>query len=421
MLGSANCAAAVTRSAADAAALEFEEHMARAELEHEAAVLSIDNNLAEALCYNAADMELVGAKAAGLRMTQANQAQAASIINLRGQKSYTAGLWAEGNVAIANERRRLEQAMPPRAYLTEEVEDYKRAFRYAQRMTWVAVRSVEYEFQTSLPGDQDATLAATLPADLDEVLRSLASYTLVNAVDGSAPTSRLSVVSLRDHLLQLQEPFDVPGAQGLTTAEQLQVILMDAQFAVYDADGNWLGQQIPFALQPLGALGLGESEGIPLVGQGQCAERLWAVNAAVVTTRPLDADASTVTVMDLLHRNTFTSQACDGGDPISTTVRPAVDLLADFTFDELNAQASTNSLDAFARAQLGPRLDVTRAAFEAADFVQGESTQLASRGLYGEYAQFLPAAALNTTGSGGLDLTLVDDILLRFDYVLAAD
>jgi hypothetical protein len=47
-------------------------------------------------------------------------------------------------------------------------------------------------------------------------------------------------------------------------------------------------------------------------------------------------------------------------------------------------------------------------------------SELAGRGLYGDYALFLPAEVLSRDGSDGLDLDRVTDVLLRLEYVSVA-
>ena len=74
--------------------------------------------------------------------------------------------------------------------------------------------------------------------------------------------------------------------------------------------------------------------------------------------------------------------------------------------------------------------NVTREALEDDAYANGETSELAARGLYGDYALFFPAGILSlplydargvVTGyTDGLDLGAVDDILLRVDYVSVA-
>ena len=61
-----------------------------------------------------------------------------------------------------------------------------------------------------------------------------------------------------------------------------------------------------------------------------------------------------------------------------------------------------------------------RGEFEKENYSQGATTELAGRGLYGDYALFIPAGVLSVDGGEGLRLERIDDILLRLDYVSVA-
>jgi hypothetical protein len=67
-----------------------------------------------------------------------------------------------------------------------------------------------------------------------------------------------------------------------------------------------------------------------------------------------------------------------------------------------------------------PYLNVSRVELEREDYAQGGTTELAGRGLFGEYALFIPASVLSLDGSPGLRLDRIEDILLRLDYVSVA-
>ena len=74
--------------------------------------------------------------------------------------------------------------------------------------------------------------------------------------------------------------------------------------------------------------------------------------------------------------------------------------------------------------------NVPRDKFEDDSYANGDTSELAARGLYGDYALFFPAGILSVAQtdaqgqvngqSDGLDLGQVDDILLRIDYVSVA-
>lgn len=417
------CVAAAVSAAADIAVVALDNVIGEAERKHQASVLAAQNKTDLALCKDDASLELVGVKAQAVRIRQAEQAQTSALINLRGQKSYTAGLWADGNAALEKERRIAQSASLGRFVLSDAAELYIDRFRYAQRLSYLAVRAVESEFQRPESQNRDAVIGAANPDELEDVLRNLATTLNNGTIGGSQPTGLLAVVSLREHVLQLADFSANPdGEQTLTAEERFRLLLTSPRLAVVDERGDYLGQQLPFTLAPLGALGLGNVTGIPIVAQSDCAERLWAVNAAVVGGEDLfDGESSSFTRIDLLQRNTFGSQDCGAGDDplIVSTTRPAVNLLADYS-SASQQNPSPSATAEFARGLMQPYLNVSRADFEREDFAQGSTTQLAGRGLYGDYAIFIPAAALSVDGGPGLKLDAVDDILLRFDYTAVA-
>jgi hypothetical protein len=417
-----SCGFGFGAAAARIAAEAVQTSMNVAERNHALVVAAVEDQTELRICVNDAGLELVGAKAATLRIVSAQQTQAQAILNLRGQKSYTAALHAEGRIAVENERRRLARALPSRSILSDAAERYLDRFEYAQRLTFLAVRAAEYELQRELPQLLRDVTAATRPVQLEDALRDVAAIVNSGQIDGSSPTGLIAVVSLRDHLLQLSgEESNPAGEQTLSAAERLRVLLTNPAFAVFDDDGDYLGQQIPFELQPLQTLGFGNNAGIGLFAQNDCAERIFAVNAAVVGDNVL-TNGSTFTRMDLLQKNTFMSQQCRGSADAPfqvTTMQPAVNLLADQQ-DLSQRNLPSTATASLTRGQMQPYVNVDRADFEREEFQQGATTQLAGRGLYGEYALFLPAGALSVDGGPGLVLENVDDILLRIDYVAVA-
>ncbi|HEY4221164.1 MAG TPA: hypothetical protein VGO62_07470, partial [Myxococcota bacterium] len=222
----ASCGAAAAEAAADIGADVLDNFMAQATAKHEAKMQELQNKKDELLCYNDAELQMVGAKAQAVRVRQAQQAQAAAIINLRGAKSATAALWSEGNVALQKERDFFKRSVLGRFALSRAAELYTDRFAYAQRMTYVSVRAVEYEFQAPQAQARQAALAAKTPDDLEDVLRTLAAVLNDGTVNGSPPTGLLAVVSLKDHLLQLADKSTNPdGEQTLTDVERFRELL----------------------------------------------------------------------------------------------------------------------------------------------------------------------------------------------------
>ena len=146
--------------------------------------------------------------------------------------------------------------------------------------------------------------------------------------------------------------------------------------------------------------------------------------------------------MDLLKSNTFFSQSCSpkaDTNPFQiASVRPSRNLFRDPMFGlsgpATNAAASDptvpDEVTLDSRARIQAYFNVPRDKFEDDSYANGGTSELAARGLYGDYALFFPAGILSvaqtdaqgqvTSHSDGLDLGQVDDILLRIDYVSVA-
>jgi hypothetical protein len=309
------CAFAAVEGAANVAANEYELQMNEAERSHEAEVQTLAGNIDEAICFNDAEIELVDARAALMRIKRAQQDQAKAIINLRGLKSYALGIYNEGRAAVQMERRRIERSLPSQFVVSEAAELFSQRMAYAQRMTYLAVRAAEYEFQTSLRA-RGQVLAATRPDQLEAALQTAIQFVATGRINGAAPDELHAVVSLREHLLQIgNRAGDPAGELALGDVDRFRLMLASPQYAVRDADGTYLGQQIPFAIHPLGHLGLGNAQGLPIVGDNDCAERLWSVNAAVVGAGVFEGNEASFTRLDLLKSNTFYSQLCDAPGP----------------------------------------------------------------------------------------------------------
>jgi len=104
------------------------------------------------------------------------------------------------------------------------------------------------------------------------------------------------------------------------------------------------------------------------------------------------------------------------------SVRPSHNLFRDPVYggDYGSDLGPQNEAQQFTRARIEAYFNVGRTSFESDDYANGETSELAARGLYGRYALFLPAGILSIAGSRGLSLNEVDDILLRLDYVSVA-
>jgi hypothetical protein len=400
---------------------------------HAETMLSIDNEIEERVCFNDAELHLVGVRTAGLRIEQATLDLARQLVELENQKVALRSMVREGLDALRRERERRVAPTEMDFWLDDRVEQLDAALRRAKRALYLATLAVEYELQLSF-GRKDEILSALRPSTLRDIYQTLQALRGTGAVDGAQPGNRVAVVSLRRNLLQLADRSTFPdGWHEMTDAQRFRAFLTSPENAVYDESGRYLGQEIRFTISPLAALGLGESQGVPLLTAVDCAERLWSVNAALAGLELSAIPDSTVTDVVLRKRNTFYSQWCgDGGttDMQVASTRPNRNLFLDpyssFAASSQNLgvpQPDRGAIDttrAFTSARVRAFFGVPRGELERDDYFNGESTELAGRGLYGDYALFFPVETLSIDGSDGLRLENVEDVLLRLDYVSVA-
>ena len=106
----------------------------------------------------------------------------------------------------------------------------------------------------------------------------------------------------------------------------------------------------------------------------------------------------------------------------AASFRPSRNLLRDPVWGAPSGDAGSSVRDksGYTRAHLQAYLNVDSIEFESDDYDDGQSTELAGRSLYGEYALFFPAQILATEGRDGFHPERIEDILSRFDYVSVA-
>ncbi|MBO6935261.1 MAG: hypothetical protein JJ863_09800 [Deltaproteobacteria bacterium] len=425
--GAVACGASAAEAVAESVSDGLQFAMDEAQQKHDALIMSLEADTAEDICFIDAEAELVGVRTAGLRIQRAISDLQVALYQTKELKGNAESAYADGLLALAATEGRAYAPMAHDYWLAERLQTYTRRFRNAKRITYLAVRAVEYEFQTSLPA-RELVLAAEVPDDLERALDMLWSTAATRRINGNAPTELKIVVSLKRNLLQLADQTERPaGWAALSDTERLRAIIFDPANEVWE-DGVFVGRALPFELAPLESLGLGEAQGISVFAANSCAERLWSVNATLQGERErlfIGDDPSFVDIQ-LLKQNTFYSQWCDpdswDSDYQLASVRPSRNLFAD-----PGTGASTGSelglggeAQLYSRARMQAFFNVDRDEFSNDDYANGDSSELAARGLYGGYQILFPAGLLSSDGSTGLDLNAVDDILLRLDYVSVA-
>lgn len=419
------CAASVVQGVADITSVSLQYSMDTVQQWHDVNVLQISNRTAMKTCVNDAELSLVGTRTAMLRVQRANMDLQAAYRRQRSMVATAQGVFDEGNAALAAAKGRTVSPVSHDLWSNEKIDTFLDDMRRARRVSYLAVRSVEYETQQSL-GLGAKVLAASHPKQLQSVLDELWATAATRGVNGKRPTDLKVVLSMRDQLLQLGDKSKLPASeQNLAPTERFRMILRDPRYAFYDSAGVYKGQRIPFEIAPLSALKLGQAEGIPVLSSGDCAERLWGVNASVLGAASMyKGSAPSFTRIEIQKQNTFYSQWCSTTDSSFqlASVRPSRNL---FKEPELATtlgvtKGATGEAGEYTAARVEAYFNVDRKTFEADDYANGQTSELAARGLYGKYALFIPVEMLSKDGSNGLVLNQIDDVLLRLDYVSVA-
>jgi hypothetical protein len=304
----------------------------------------------------------------------------------------------EGQAAIKREEDSPLSSVGHHYWLDEKVERFKKELEWSRRLTFLAMRAVEWEFQQSLPY-RAQIVSAVHPDQLEDVVRGLQQEQAARTINRRRPAESGIVLSLRDDILSVTDrSSDAAGERAWTPAQRFEGRLGDDRYAYYDKNGNYLGQAVPFNLGVTGVL------------ETRCGERLWR------TTATIQGDGLTESTPGapilLLKKNTFASQFCMGkGDGQSTMqigmVHPSAQL-----FNPGSSIDPSDSND-FTAAMMFPWFNITRTEFYKDTYRDGASEELAGRGLYGDYVLLFPKQLLDE----GFGLDKVEDVLLRFDYL----
>lgn len=401
---------------------------------HQAFLTDFEDQVADAKCFHDAEMHLIGADTQARRVEKARLDLSRALLKLRNAKAEVSRLLKEGryraNAVATQTRMSLFHDVWKDLWagsVTDhqgKVETYRRKMRLAQRMLYLAVRAVEYELQVPQGSLRQAVLEARAPADLDQVVTQLNAVIGAGNIGGQSPGNRHAEFSLKENLLQLADRSDLPPELNtMSDTERFRAMLASPRFAHHNAQGEYDGQLVPFSLAPLGTLKLGDPGTIHLLTGAECAERTWSVTASLQGTDLTD-DNNTYLQVGVLQKNDFYSQWClnptaEQGEVQLASVRPARNLFIDPVWGG-DYGATNPSESEYVISLVDAYFNVSWNDFTSPDYDAGSDTALACRGLYGEYAIFLPAQILNIDDSGGLHLRRVDDIWLRFDYVSAA-
>jgi hypothetical protein len=350
-------------------------------------------------CYHKVDDERFAITSAQDTLTRASQQVIAATAQLEDDVNALVGLVdeAEGQLAIENGI----DGTPPHLHywLDQDISDYHRHMEYARRLTYLALRALEYEAQQSV-GHRDDILTARRPEDLGSVCDFIDGWTSPDAGGIGRATETVKVaMSLRDEILEMQQLARFTSPLGTTAEQAFKAYLQSDAAKMYDRNGNYLGRGIRFSLNP-------DSWG---GSEFACAERIWRIQDSLVMDNPPNQHS-----VELYQENTFGGQTCTGN-------------AGDVTMSRANV--STNLLTGDAAAYTSPSsyTSITIDGVPGLDHdglrqqPEGDASGLAGRGMYGNYVllfgkQTWPDPALGQDWSTGV-LSHVKDVLIRIDIV----
>ncbi len=284
-------------------------------------------------------------------------------------------------------------------WVDDHIDAYRRHFRYAQRLTYLALRAFEYESQQSL-GLGNGVLAARIPAPLSAAILALEQRTApMQGEQGFVVGEFAPVMSLRDDLLRLGTQDAPPGFPQLSATEALRAYLASDASKIY-SNGAYLGRGIRFSLRP------------QPWAQFSCAERIWRITTA------LQVEGSPINNARLLlwQENSFGSQRCrsyEHDDLTLARIRPEKNLLVDDGGNYENG--------AFVRPQRYTAMETTglgnKSREELENLSDGLHSGFSGRGLYANYVLLFPSLQFDNPTF----LSIVKDVLIRVDLVEVTD
>lgn len=346
-------------------------------------------------CFHGADNQKFAIDAARDVITRAYHNTKGAILRLENLQAELRALLdqAAGDLEL---EQSMVRVLPHHHYwLDEHIDAYRRHFRYAQRLTFLALRALEYESQQSL-GHDAAVIAARTPAVLDEVVLEIEQRVApMQGEQGYVVGEFAPVMSLRDEILRLGTPEAPPGFPQLSSIAALREHLASDAAKIY-AGGQYVGRGVRFSLRP------------PPWAQLSCAERIWRITTA------LQVEGSPINNARLLlwQENSFASQRCraaEHGELHVARIRPEHNLLV--------GDGGNHDGSSFVRPLRFTAMETTGLGNlpreQLAALPEGLHAGFAGRGLYANYVLLFPSLQFDNPAF----LSTVKDVLIRFDIV----
>jgi hypothetical protein len=392
------CGFGLIAAASEIASLGFQEKMATVEAAFQASLTKRGYQEELRDCWFEADQykHVIAAQYDALQ--EASHTILGVQLQLDNMTSQLAFVAEQANAAIATENELFVDSPQHHFWFDDEIAEYEWSFEWAKRLTYLAMRSAEYELQQSL-GLRGPILAARRPFDLEQIQNQLTFAINQGQANGHDVEFQPLVISLRQQILRIAPAGTYTTSAERTAAEitAFQDYLRSNATIIYE-NGKRLGRGIRFSMQPFAAT------------YNLCAERLWRVSASLQFQQVPPLGQNFI----LQQSNTFGSTVCGDDDRITelARTRPRENLLLPDAGGALRVSTLAGAPSRFTSMTVQAAYNRTRSELEN-DPPNAGLTAFAGRGLYGEYVLVFPDQSINP----GFDITKLQDVLLRFQLV----
>ena len=222
-------------------------------------------------CFNETDMLKLGIETAFHQIDRRTTDYLSALGRFNTQAQALHYAISDGRNTVWREKNR---TFPPIAFhfwKHDKSVTYQLEFKAAQKVAYLALLAMEYDYQASLPG-RNEILTATSPTQLEAIV-GLPGLVGAGAGQGMLGGFTRQVASQQRPsqdpvVLSLRELLGLKGvdAAGISGEQRLTELVSQSSSAAYDVQtGEYLGQAVHFSISP---------ENVPL--QGRCAERVSA-------------------------------------------------------------------------------------------------------------------------------------------------
>jgi hypothetical protein len=392
------CAFGMIAAAADIASLGFQEKMASVEADFQENMTRRGNQEDVRDCWFEAEQHKHVIAAQYDALKEASHAILGVQLQLQNMTSQLAFVAEQAKAALAIEDELFVDSPQHHFWFDDEIAEYQWSFEWAKRLTYLAMRSAEYELQQSL-GLRGAILAARQPFELEQIHDQLAFAISQGQANGHDVEFQPLVISLRQQILRIAPTgtYSTPAERTAAEIAAFQDYLRSNATIIYE-NGKRLGRGIRFSMRPFAAT------------YNLCAERIWRVSASLQFQQVPPLGQNFI----LQQSNTFGSTTCGDDERIAKVVRtrPRENLLLPDAGGALRVTPLAGEATRFTSMTVQAAYNRSRSELEN-DPPNAGLTAFAGRGLYGEFVLVFPDQSINP----GFDVTKLQDVLLRFQLV----